>query len=63
MPDALAPISKAIAGGVVAAIVACLARFGFHASAETLNAVNVVVTAIIGYAAGHAAVYFAPKNK
>lgn len=59
----LASISKAIAGGVIAALVAEAARFGFHPHPETVSAVSVVVTAVVAYIAGHVVVYFAPKNK
>jgi len=56
-------VSKAIAGGLVGLVVAEAARYGFQANPETLNAVSVLVTAIVGYVVGHVAVYFAPRNK
>lgn len=59
----LSSISKAIAGGIVAAIIAELARFGFHPGKQTVTTLNVVVTAAISYVAGHLVVYFAPKNQ
>lgn len=59
----LATISKAIAGGIVGLIIAEGARFGFQPDAPTASALGVLVTAIVGYAVGHAVVYFAPKNK
>jgi hypothetical protein len=59
----LPAISKAIAGGLVTALAAELARYGFHPSAETITATGVIVTALVSYAVGHIAVYFAPKNK
>jgi hypothetical protein len=59
----LSSMSKAIAGGVVGLIVAEAARFGFQPDAVTVSALGVVMTAIVGYVAGHVVVYFAPKNK
>ncbi len=49
---------KAIAGGVTSALVGELARFGFHPQATTISAVGVILTAVVGYAIGHLAVYF-----
>lgn len=62
LPD-LSEISKAVAGGLVTALIALLARYGFQPSAVTVNAVGVIFTALISYAIGHIAVYFAPANK
>jgi hypothetical protein len=59
----LSPISKAIAGGLVGLVVAEVARYGFHGSPEVVNAVSVIVTALVGYVVGHIAVYLAPANK
>lgn len=59
----LSAISKAIAGGLIAVVVGEAARFGFHPQAETITALGVLVTAVVSYVVGHAAVYFAPKNK
>lgn len=59
----LSSVSKAIAGGIVAAIVALLARYGFQPDPATVTALGVIVTAAVGYVLGHLAVYFAPKNK
>lgn len=59
----LATISKAIAGGLVAALVGLAARYGFHPHAETITAVGIIVTALVSYVAGHVVVYLAPKNK
>lgn len=59
----LATISKAIAGGVVGAIIAVLAHYGFKANAPTVTALGVLVTALVGYVAGHVVVYLAPPNK
>lgn len=58
----LTTFDKAIAGGLSTAIVAVAARVGFHADAQTVSALSVVVTAIVGYVIGHIAVYFS-KNK
>lgn len=63
MLDFIAPVSKAVAGGIVGAVVAVLARYGFHASPETLNAVSVIVTAVVGYVVGHVVLYISPANK
>lgn len=59
----LTTITKAIAGGIVGAIVAIAARYGFHANAPTVSALGVIVTALVGYVAGHVIVYLAPANK
>lgn len=59
----LSTISKAIAGGLTAAIVGVLARYGFHPQSETVTALGVIVTALVSYVAGHILVYLAPKNK
>lgn len=59
----LSTISKAIGGGIAGAIIALAAHFGFQPDAPTATALAVVVTAVVGYAVGHVAVYFAPKNK
>lgn len=59
----LSTVSKAIAGGVVTALVAEAAKFHFQPKATTVSAVSVVLTAVVGYLLGHLVVYFAPKNK
>lgn len=59
----LSTISKAIAGGVTGAILAVAAHYGWQPHAETVTALGVVVTAVVGYVVGHVAVYLAPKNK
>jgi hypothetical protein len=59
----LSNISKAIAGGLVAVLVGEAARYGFQPSGEVVSAIGVIITALVSYVAGHAAVYFAPKNK
>lgn len=60
--DYLSTISKAVAGGLIAATVAVLARYGFHPTPETVSALGVIETALVAYAIGHLAVYLAPKN-
>jgi sugar phosphate permease len=55
-------IAKAIAGGIVSALVAEAARFGFHPQDTTVTAAGVIITAAVAYIMGHVAVYFA-KNK
>lgn len=59
----LAAISKAIAGGLVAAVVGLLARYGFQPDAPTITAAGVVVTAVVSYLIGHIVTYLAPANK
>lgn len=58
----LSPINKAIAGGIVGVILTEAARYGFQPDAPTATALGVLVSAVVGYAVGHLAVYFAPKN-
>lgn len=59
----LAPVYKAVAAGVVTAVVAELARYGFRPGPDVVTALGVVTTAIVGYVAGHVVVYFSPANK
>lgn len=59
----LSSISKAIAGGVVTALVAEFAHFGFQPNGASVDALGVIVTAVIAYLLGHAVVYFSPANK
>lgn len=59
----LSTMSKAIAGGIVAAVVALAARYGFKADAPTITAVGVIITAVVGYVVGHVVTYLAPANK
>lgn len=59
----LATVSKAIAGALVAALVGLAARYGFQPDPTVVEAVNVIVTALVSAGAGFLAVYFAPKNK
>lgn len=58
----LSTISKAIAGGLISALVAVAAHYGWQPNGETVTAVGVLVTAVVGYVVGHVAVYLAPKN-
>ena len=60
---ALQVVSKALAGAIVAAIVALVARFGLQPDQATTDALNVLVTALIASVAGFVGVYIAPKNK
>lgn len=62
MNDYLSTISKAIAGGLITATISVLARYGFHTSPETVSALGVLETALVGYIIGHIAVYVAPSN-
>lgn len=59
----LSPISKAVAAGVVTAVVAELARYGFRPTPDVVSALGVVATAVVGYLVGHVVVYFSPANK
>jgi hypothetical protein len=59
----LQSISKAIAGGLVGAVLTVLAHYGFQPSGATVTALGVVVTAVVGYVVGHIVVYLAPANK
>ncbi|GAP53535.1 hypothetical protein AHiyo6_01000 [Arthrobacter sp. Hiyo6] len=59
----LAPISKAVAGGLVTAVVAEFARFGLTFAPATTDAINVIATAVIAYAIGHVVVFLSPANK
>lgn len=56
-------INKAIAAGLVSAVVALLARYGFHPTGQTITILGLVVTALVGYVSGHVLVYLAPHNK
>lgn len=58
----LTPFDKAIAGGLVSLIVSELARFGFQPKGTSVTALEVIVTGLVSYVAGHLVVYFA-KNK
>ena len=60
---ALQTVSKAIAGAIVGAIIALAARFGFNTDETTANALDVIVTIILGTATGYVGVYLAHKNK
>lgn len=59
----LSPFSKAIAGGIVSSLVAVLSHYGFQPHAETVTALGVLVSAVVGYALGHLVVYLSPANK
>ncbi len=61
--QALATVSKAIAGAAVSAVVALAARFGFNADQPTVDALNVLVTAVLAALIGFVAVYLSPKNR
>lgn len=58
----LSSISKAIAGGIVGAVLAVFAHYGFQPDGATVTALGVIVTALVGYIVGHIAVFVAPKN-
>lgn len=48
---------KAIVAGLVAAVGAVVARFGWQPNGEAVNLLNVVLTALVPYAVAHVAVY------
>lgn len=52
-------VSKAIAGAIVTAVVAYLARKGIVLGADVSEAANILLAAVIGFAF----VYISPKNK
>ncbi len=56
-------ISKAIAGGLVGAVLTTLAHYGLQPKGSTVTAIGVIVTAVVGYVVGHIAVYLAPPNQ
>ena len=53
---------KAIVGGLVSAILALVARYGFQPTTEQVTFLGVAVTALVPYVITHAAVYF-KRNK
>lgn len=59
----LSTMNKAIAGGIITAVVGELARFGFQPKGNSLTVLSAIVTALVSYAIGHLVVFFAPKNK
>lgn len=59
----LAPVSKAIAGAIVTALVALLAKYSIVLDPEVSSAVGVIVYAVVAAVIGYIGVYFAPKNK
>lgn len=61
--SSLAVVSKAIAGAIVSAIVGLVARFGFSPDEDAVQALEVLVTALISAVVGYLVVYWAPKNK
>lgn len=60
---ALQPVSKAVAAALVGAVIAVLARFGLSTGEDVNNAIEVIVTALVGAVSSYLTVYFAPKNK
>jgi uncharacterized membrane protein YeaQ/YmgE (transglycosylase-associated protein family) len=59
----LSTMNKAIAAGIVGAVIAVLARFGFQPSGETVSALGVIVTALVGFVVSHVTVWASPANK
>lgn len=58
----LSSVSKAIAGGLAAVVISYFARHGVNLSPVVTDAGNTLLVALVSYAVGHLAVYFAPKN-
>lgn len=59
----LSNVSKAIAGAVVATLIALLAKYNVVLDVEQSAAVTVLINGVIAAVLGYVAVYFAPKNK
>lgn len=55
--------SKAIAAGLVSALIALLARYGFKIDAQTTTALGVISTVVVSYLVTHILVYLSPANK
>lgn len=55
----LQSVSKAVAGAIVASLVAVLARRGLVIDGNVSDALAIVIAAVIGFLG----VYIAPKNK
>lgn len=58
----LSTINKALAAALGGALAALLARYGFTDPA-VVNALNVLVTALVGAVVPAVVTYLAPKNK
>lgn len=56
-------VSKAIAGAVVAVIVAALAKYNITLGAEVAGALGVLIDAVAAAVIGYLVVYIAPKNR
>lgn len=59
----MTPFDKAIIGGLSSAIIAEAARYGFHANAQDVSTLAVVLTAVVPYVVTHALVYFKANKK
>jgi hypothetical protein len=59
MLESLKTVNKAIAGAIVAALVAYLSRHGIVLDSDVSNALALVVSAVLGFVV----VYISPKNK
>lgn len=56
--QAITPFDKAIVGGILAAITAEAARYGWRPSGQAVSLISVILTAAVPYVLAHAAVYF-----
>lgn len=59
MLESLKTVNKALAGAIVAAVVAFLSRHGVILDADVSNALAVVISALLGFVV----VYISPRNK
>jgi hypothetical protein len=61
------PFDKAIIAGLTSAILAEAARYGFHATAQNITTLGLVLTAVVPYVIAHGLVYLktnrAPASK
>lgn len=59
----LSTVSKAIAGGIVTAVIGWAAHYGWTLSPLVHDATASIALAVVTYVVGHVVVYFAPRNK
>lgn len=58
----LSQISKAVAGGIAAVLVAYFAKHGVNLSPIVTDAGNTLLLVVVSYVVGHLVVFLAPKN-
>ncbi len=54
----LTTFDKAITAGIISALTALVARYGWQPSGEAVNATSVLITLLVSYTVGHLAVYW-----